>query len=170
MKLAVIDTSIALPAIIGIADPAQACDTVRARLFFEWLDKDGWTCALAAPSLAEMLLKTDYASRAIALQNITTRARILPFDARASLLLVELWQLRGIDGTLQKQADSNGARRLLRFDAQIIAITKAAGAVLFSMDQRQRALASDWVRALPIPPDIVGQESIAFDAPAPADS
>jgi hypothetical protein len=161
MSFVVVDTSIVLPGLIGKPGEMEKQECVRARAFFDWLAKNSIQAAIAAPTLAELMLHRTGPLAAGALLIIKSRLRVLPFDERAALQMGVLHGMRNTDGEIQRLIALTGqTKRMLRFDLQVLAVAKANGATfVYSEDENMRALASGFVDALPIPPEVVAQQT-----------
>jgi predicted nucleic acid-binding protein len=162
VSLVFVDTSIALPGIIGKPSAMNSAECVRARAFFDWLSKSpGTEVAIATPTLAELMLQLAPQAAQQAFSALKNRIRIFPFDERAALLMAKLHAMRLADGELERISKELAIRmRLLRFDLQILAVAKANGATcVYSEDKKMRNFAAGFIDAQPIPAEVVAQQT-----------
>lgn len=163
----VLDASVALLLIDPDAKPPPhpqgqpANGAARARIdhALERLDEARGTVILPTPALTELLaLATESVSDIVALLQDVHHFRIAPFDQKAAIECAIL--LQGTRTAKAKRGKAQASWAKVKFDHQIVAIAKVAGAdAIYSDDQDIRRLAKTpgipvlGVWDLPAPPE-----------------
>lgn len=135
IMLLVTDNLAAAPPPPDLADKQDPAGRARDRLtfLFEKLDNERTSIVLPTPVLTELLaLARSDVSATLAILNGLARIRIEGFGQRAAIECAEM---------LRRMVRGSGARSKIKFDHQIVAIAKVAGAtVVYSDDRDVKAL------------------------------
>ena len=107
----------------------------RISFLLEQFERDKTTIVIPAPAFSELLVKADNARNEI-IANIrkSSRFRIQPFDTIAAIELAEMTKLAIKNGDKRGGSDESWAK--IKFDRQIIAIAKVAGASTIYTDDK----------------------------------
>lgn len=159
MALIFVDTQIVVLSLISDDDAGDDVRPLRCRNLLDLIHRQGHALAIAAPTMAELLLRPapEMAHR---LAVIRARLRVMPFDDRAAISFARLHHHLATD--LETIARNAGlGKRALRFDLQIIATAKSCGAqTLYCHDRNMVRLATGFQPAQGIPDDIPAQQDL----------
>jgi hypothetical protein len=148
----VFDTSLLLLLINPLAPPPPGPDgtankeAARARInhLLDTLDQDGATVLLPTPALSELLIRSPLAASEIVESLTRQRSMVIAgFDTRAAIECgLLLSQRYGFGKRRRPKGMPAAAKTKVKFDHQIVAIARVAGAIaIYSDDEGVRTLA-----------------------------
>lgn len=148
-----VDTQILIWGVRGYADPGQETKVFDAKVYLEQLQSKGVEIAIAAPTIAEYLIKTPDEDREKVLEVFRRHFVVYPFDTASAAIGAEMWKKYFGDSPQGKVAASFGmTRQILKVDYQIVSIAVARGAdFICTEDERMSKFASRFIKTKKLP-------------------
>jgi hypothetical protein len=130
--LAFVDTMVLVWGIRQEADETNQARIQQARAFFEDMEQKGLHIGVAAPSLAEYLVRTPDTDRNRVFREFSRLFTVYPFDAAAAHQAAESWNIVHGRTPARRVAESFGMdKATLSVDHQIVSIAVCRKADLF---------------------------------------
>ncbi|MGE5585806.1 MAG: hypothetical protein ACM309_09815 [Bacillota bacterium] len=149
-----VDTQILIWGVRQFASAGQEGMIDMARAFFQQVQAQGDQVGIAAPTLAEYLVRTPEADRQKVVAEFQRCFCVYPFDCGAAAQGAQLWSRVHGGKSLGEVAKEIGARRYeLKVDHQVVSIAVHRGASrLYTHDEFMLRFAKPFIRAEKLPP------------------
>ena len=147
----------------GEASPGDADKVERAKRFLTYLDQATEKVLVPAICAAEYLTGVPRERQPEALEELSRRFRIAPFDIKVAAIAADLWQEKNGGRRLSdhlRASYGNASRAKIKADCYVVAAALAHGATIIYSDDPDVARWGDGrIKVYPLP-DIPVQESL----------